>query len=69
MRGETSAGTSSAPAPTTGIDPYADLHNRALTVLGSGGARVVPMSVTRLEEETPRPVEGEAARRPGGPGY
>ena len=69
VRGETAAGRSSGPAPTTVIDPYTDLRNRALTALGSGGARVVPIPVTRLGEETPRPAEVEAARGPGGSGY
>jgi exopolysaccharide biosynthesis polyprenyl glycosylphosphotransferase len=67
VRGETSTG--SAPAPTTAGEPYTELHDRALTALGSG-ARVVPIPVTHLAAEEPRQAgELEASSGVGGPGY
>jgi len=57
LRGGVSAGRGSEPAPATGLDPYTELHDRALTTLGSGRAHVSPMSVTVLENEAPRPGE------------
>jgi exopolysaccharide biosynthesis polyprenyl glycosylphosphotransferase len=61
VRGELSGGRSSAPAPTTGVDPYADLRNRAVTALGSGGSQVVSIPVTALAEDS-QPGEVEANR-------
>ncbi len=67
VRGETSTG--SAPAPATVVDPYAELHDRALTAFGSG-ARVVPIPVTHLAaDETRVTGELEAKSGLGGPGY
>jgi len=57
LRGGVSAGRRSEPAPESGLDPYTELHDRALTALGSGRAHVSPMSVTVLENEAPRPGE------------
>lgn len=69
VRGE-SATRSSAPAPSAVIEPYAELHDRALSTLGSrGGARVVPIPVTRLGDESHRTGELEATHGVGGPGY
>lgn len=67
LRGDMSGGRSSAPAPTTSIDPYAELRDRAMTALGSGGSRVVLIPVTAIAEETSRP--GELTREVSGPGY
>jgi lipopolysaccharide/colanic/teichoic acid biosynthesis glycosyltransferase len=66
VRGET-ATRSTAPAPAA-VD--AELHDRALTALGSGGGQVVPIPVTRLGDET-RNASGEleASGGLGGPGY
>ena len=67
VRGE-SATRSSAPA--TVVEPYAELHDRALTAFGSAGGQVVPIPVTRLGEETrQRRSELEATHGLGGPGY
>ena len=68
VRGESA--TRSAPAPATVMEPYADLHDRALSALGSSGAQVVPIPVTRLGDET-RSTSGEleASGGLGGPGY
>jgi exopolysaccharide biosynthesis polyprenyl glycosylphosphotransferase len=67
VRGETAPRTA-ASAPTTVLEPYADLHDRAMTALGSG-AQVVPIPVTHLGEETHRSAELEPSHGVGGPGY
>jgi len=67
LRGDMSGGRS-APA-TTSIDPYADLRDRAVTALGSGGSRVVSIPVTVLADEASRSGEAEAQHGVGGPGY
>ena len=61
LRGDLSTGTSSASVPpATGIDPYAELHDRALATLASGGTRVVSMPVTGVAED----FEAQRARVP-----
>jgi exopolysaccharide biosynthesis polyprenyl glycosylphosphotransferase len=68
LRGELSGERSSAPAPTTSIDPYTELRDRAMTAVGSRGSRVVSIPVTALAEETSRAGEVEASRGVGGSG-
>jgi exopolysaccharide biosynthesis polyprenyl glycosylphosphotransferase len=68
LRGDMSGGRTSTRAATS-IDPYADLRDRAMTALGSGGSRVVSIPVTTLADETSRPGEVEASHGVGGPGF
>jgi exopolysaccharide biosynthesis polyprenyl glycosylphosphotransferase len=69
LRGDLSGGRSSAHASTPEIEPYAELHDRAVAALGSRGARVVPIPVTRDAEGTPSQSEVEARSGLGGPGH
>jgi exopolysaccharide biosynthesis polyprenyl glycosylphosphotransferase len=58
LRGDMSGGRSSAPASR---DAYAELRDRALTALGSGGSPVVTLPVTSLAQEASRSGEAEAS--------
>jgi exopolysaccharide biosynthesis polyprenyl glycosylphosphotransferase len=69
LRGELAAGSGSATVPTTNTDPYTDLHDRALSQLGAGAARLVSLPVAASREEASVPGELDVSRGVGRPGH
>ena len=61
--------SSRAPALTAVSESHGQPQDAALTAFGSGTARVVPIPVTHLGDESLRPAELEASSGVGGSGY